>query len=183
MRFYLIIFSLAAFAFTAKTDKIITGIICSSNNSQFYQINNIFVILRCDNKPFDTVRTNDKGEFSAAIPVGKQKEIDILYSGVGFGTVYLRHIKQLELDTTTLRIDLNDKYKKNIFGIAICPKCNKTNEVYKVRYGDSPVYIMQITKTGDTTYNPIHNGIYEAGTCASSRQSPQWYCDRDKIEF
>ena len=171
------------FAFTTKSDRIIKGKIYSSDNPQFYTVENIFVILRCDNKPFDTVRTNDKGEFLAVIPIGKEKAIDILYSGIGFGTIYLRRINQLYSDTTDLQIDLNNNYKKNTFGKAICPRCNKTNQVYKIRYGDSPAYTMQVMENGDTTYSPIHNGIYEAGTCISSRQSALWYCDRDKIEF
>ena len=70
-----------------------------------------------------------------------------------------------------------------IFGTAFCPRCNKTNQVYKIRYGDAPVYTLRVTENGDTTYSPIHNGIYEGGGCISTVQSPQWYCDRDKITF
>ena len=177
------ILALTFLAFTTKSDRIIAGKIYSSNNPQFYSVENIFVILRCDNKPFDTVRTNDKGEFSAFIPSDKQKKIDILYSGIGFGTVYLKHIKQLSVDTTNLEFDLANKYKKSVFGTAVCPKCNKTNQVYKIRYGDAPVYTFGVNDNGDTTYSPIHNGVYEAGTCVSTAQSAQWYCDRDKIEY
>jgi hypothetical protein len=170
-------------AFSNKSDRKITGKLYSSDNPQFYSVEHIFVILRSDNKAFDTVRTNEKGEFSVTIPSNKQKKIDILYSGIGFGTVYLRHIKQLSADTTNLQIDLANNYKKNIFGTAICPKCNKTNQVYKIRYGDAPVYTLKINDNGDTTYSSIHNGVYQASTCVSSRQSAQWYCDRDKIEY
>jgi len=183
MTFRLTILALTIFAFTTKSDKIITGKIYSTDNPQFYNVENIFVILRSDNKPFDTVQTNNKGEFLAIIPSDKQKKIDILYSGIGFGTVYLKHIKQLSADTTNLQIDLANKFKKNIFGKAICPKCNKSNQVYKIRYGDAPVYTFRVSENGDTTYSPIHNGVYEAGTCVSSAQSGQWYCGRDKIEF
>jgi hypothetical protein len=170
-------------AFSNKSDKKIIGKLYSSDNPLFYSVENIFVILRSDNKAFDTVRTNDKGEFSAIIPSDKQKNIDILYSGIGFGTVYLRHIKQLSADTTNLQIDLANNYKKNFFGTAICPKCSRTNQVYKIRYGDTPVYTMQVNENGDTAYSPIHNGVYEAGTCVSSAQSARWYCNRDRIEF
>jgi hypothetical protein len=179
----LTILALTFFAFTSKSDKVITGKIYSSDNPQFYSVENIFVILRSDNKPFDTVRTNNNGVFSAVIPISKQRNIDILYSDIGLGTVYLKFIKQLSADTTKLEFDLANKYKKNIFGKAICPKCDKTNKVYKISYGMAPVYAMTINDNGDTTYSPIHNGVYEAGTCVSSRQSAQWYCDRDKIEF
>ena len=179
----LTILTLTLFAFTSKSDKVIIGKIYSSDHPQFYSVENIFVILRSDNKPFDTVRTNDKGEFSANIPSDKRNKIDILYSGIGFGTIYLRHIKQLSADTTNLQIDIANDYKRNIFGTAVCPKCNKTNQVYKIHYGDAPVYTFRVNDNGDTSYSPIHNGVYEAGTCVSSAQSARWYCDRDKIEF
>jgi hypothetical protein len=170
-------------AFSNKSNRKITGKLYSSENPQFYAVENIFVILRSDNKAFDTVWTNDKGEFSAVIPSDKQNSIDILYSGIGFGTVYLRFIKQLSQDTTNLQIDVINTYRKNTFGTAICPKCTKTNQVYKIRYGDAPVYTLLINDKGDTTYSPIHNGVYEAGSCVSSAQSARWYCNRDKIEF
>lgn len=170
-------------AFTSKSDKVLTGRIYSTSNPQFYSIENIFVIVRSNNVAFDTVRTNERGEFLAIIPVDKENNIDVLYSGVGFGTVYLRNIKQLSTDTTNLQIDLTAKYKKNIFGAAVCPKCRKADRVYKIRYGDAPVSTRHISDHGDTTYSPIHKGIYEAGTCVSVAQSAQWYCDRDKIQF
>jgi hypothetical protein len=174
---------LTLIAFTSKSDKVIKGSIYSSDNPQYYSVENISVILRSNNIAFDTVRTNDRGEFAAIIPSDKETNIDVLYSGIGFGTVYLRHIKQLSTDTTNLQIDLTAKYKKNLFGTAVCPKCRRTDQVYKIRYGDAPVYTVRINDNGDTTYSPIHNGVYEAGTCVSVAQSAQWYCDRDKIQF
>ncbi len=184
MTFRLTLLALTILAFTTtKSDKIITGKIYSSENPKFYSVGNILVILRCDNNPFDSVWTNDKGEFSAIIPSDKQKGIDILYSGIGFGTIYLKHLKELSADTTNLEIDIINTYKKNIFGKAICPKCNKSNRVYKIRYGDAPIYTFKINSHGDTTYSRIRNGVYQAGTCVSTAQSPSWYCDRDKIEF
>ena len=183
MTFRLTILALTILAFTTKGDKVVTGKIYSSENPQFYSVENILVILRCDNKAFDSVWTNSKGEFSAIIPSAKQKKIDILYSGLGFGRIYLKHLKELSADTTNLEIDIINTYKKNIFGKAICPKCNKSNRVYKIRYGDAPIYTFKINSHGDTTYSPIRNGVYQAGTCVSSAQSASWYCDRDKIGF
>jgi hypothetical protein len=174
---------LTLLAFTSKSSKIITGRIYSSDNPQYCSIENIFVILRSNNIAFDTVQTNGRGEFSAKVPSDKENNIDVLYSGIGFGTVYLRHIKQLTTDVTNLQIDLAAKYKKNLFGTAVCPKCRRTDRVYKIRYGDTPVYTVRIDDNGNKTYSPIHNGVYEAGTCVSTARSARWYCDRDKIEF
>jgi hypothetical protein len=182
MTIRLTILVLTLLAFTSKNDKVLTGRIYSSGNPQFYTVENIFVILRSNNIAFDTVQTNERGEFLATIPTDKENNIDVLYSGIGFGTVYLRHIKQLTTDTTNLQIDLAAKYKKNL-GTPVCPKCRRADQVYKIRYGDAPVYKVHISDNGDTTYSPIHNGVYEAGTCVSAAQSAQWYCDRDKIQF
>jgi phage FluMu protein Com len=183
MTMRLTILTLFLLSFSAKGDKVIKGKIYSSEHPQFYSIENIYVILRYDNVPFDTVLTNNNGEFLATIPIDKQTKIDILYSGIGFGTIYLKYIKQLSLDTTHLQIDLSKNYKKNIFGTAVCPKCKQTNQVYKIRYGDAPVYTFRVNKNGDTLNSAIHNGVFEAGTDVSSAQNPQWYCDRDKIKF
>ena len=183
MKVRLTILVLTLLAFTSKSNKVIIGKIYSSENPQFYSVENIFVILYSDNKLIDTVKTNGKGEFVASIPNGKQKNIDIFYSDIGFGTIYLQRIKQLSSDTTQIQIDLAKKYRKNIFGTSYCPKCKRTDMVYKIRYGDAPVYTLQVNDNGDTIYSAIHNGVYEAGTCVSSRQSSQWYCIRDKIEF
>lgn len=163
--------------------KIITGNIYSSIDPQLYNLANIDIILRCNNKVFDTVQTNDKGHFSIKIPHDKQRKIDILYSGIGFGPVYLRYLNLLSTDTTNLQIDVGKNYRKNIYGTAICPKCNKTNRVYKVSYGEAPVYVIRISEKGDTTYSPLYKGTYQAGTGVSTVQSAEWYCDRDKIEF
>lgn len=183
MTIRLLILSTILLAFVTRGDKTIKGKIYSTKHPEFYSIENISVILCSENKALDTVLTDSNGEFWLNLPADKQTNIDILYSGIGFGTVYLTHIMQLSADTTELNIDLANRYKKNVLGKAFCPRCNKTNQVYKIRYGDAPVYNLHVSAKGDTTYSPIHDGIYEAGTCISTAQSPQWYCARDKIHF
>jgi hypothetical protein len=183
MAFRLTISALILLAFTSKSGKVLSGRIYSTDNPQHYSVENIFVILRSNNIAFDTVRTNDNGQFSATIPESKQNNIDVLYSGIGFGTVYLQHIRRLDDDTTNLQIDLAARYKKNIFGIVICPKCRRPDQVYKIHYGDAPVYTVRTDDNGNKTYSPFHNGVYQAGTCVSTAQSARWYCDRDQIEF
>ena len=54
---------------------------------------------------------------------------------------------------------------------------------YKINSGDAPVYSLQLSENGDTMANAIYKGKYQAGTCVSSAQSAQWYCNRNKIEF
>ena len=91
-------------------------------------------------------------------------------------------LKSLAADTTQITIHLPTDYKTNIFGKAYCPKCGKADLTYRIRYGE-PIYAGKINDKGDIYYDRFYNGEYQAGTCASSLQSPHWYCDRDKIEF
>ena len=141
------------------------------------------IIIKIDNVYFDTVTTNTQGEFLFSLPSDKTKNIDLLYSGLGFGTVYLKNINNLTSDTTRFGINIPTQYKKNIFGKAYCPKCGKADMTYKISYGDAPIYSLKINEKGDTVSSAIYKGKYQAGTCISSAQSADWFCDRNKIEF
>ena len=64
----------------------------------------------------------------------------------------------------------------------LCPKCRKADKVYKIRYGDGlPLSTRHISESGDTTYSPIVNGHYNAGTCLVGVAT--YYCHRDRIKF
>ena len=164
-------------------DAIVSGRLIINKNPNFYNIDHVSIIIKTGNKPFDTVMTNTNGEFFFSLPKDNSKDIDILYSGIGFGTIYLRHINNLIVDTTNLEIVIPIQYKKNIFGKVHCPKCGKADMTYKISYGDAPIYSLQLNENGDTISSAIYKGKYQAGTCVSSAQSAQWYCDRNKIEF
>ena len=61
---------------------------------------------------------------------------------------------------------LNLEMRKNVLGQMLCPKCNKADKVDKIRYGDGlPMAKQIVSDAGDTTYPPIINGHYNAGTC------------------
>ena len=183
MTIRLIILLLTFISYKTINDKIIMGKLVVTDNPKYYSIEHIFIIIKSGNKVIDTAITSDKGEFQFSIANDKSKDLDIFYSGVGLRTVYLRHIKSLEDDTTQLNINIPTEYKRNIFGKAYCPKCGKAGMTYKINYGDAPIYTMKINDKGDTTYSPFYKGRYQAGNCVSNIQSPRWYCDRDKIEF
>ena len=164
-------------------DALVSGKLIVSKNPEQYQVDHVSIIIKTDNRPLDTVITNSKGEFFISLAKGNLKDIDILYSGIGFGTVYLKHINNIILDTTNLDIPIPIQYKKNIFGKAHCPKCGKADMTYKISYGEAPIYSLQLSESGDTMSSAIYRGKYQAGTCISSAQSARWYCDRNKIEF
>ena len=179
----LFIVLLAILGLNQDKDAFVFGKLIVSKNPEFYQTDHVSIIIKTDNKPFDTVTTNSKGEFFFFLPKENSKDIDILYSGIGFGTVYLRHINNILGDTTNLDISIPVQYKKNIFGKVYCPKCGKADMTYKISYGDAPIYTLQLSESGDTISSAIYKGKYQAGTCISSAQSSRWYCDRNKIEF
>ena len=164
-------------------DTIVCGKLIVNKTPEFYSIDHVSIIIQADNQYFDTVMTNAQGYFSFSLPTGNTKNIDILYSGLGFGTIYLRHINNLTADTTKLEIYVPTEYKKNIFGKAYCPKCGKADMTYKISYGDAPIYSLNVNANGDTISSAIYKGKYQAGTDVSSAQSAVWYCDRNKIEF
>lgn len=64
-----------------------------------------------------------------------------------------------------------DKSKKNI----ICPVCEKKDEVMPIRYG----LIVNIAKKGKEE----NNKKYKDGGCVTTGCDPNWYCNRDEIEF
>jgi hypothetical protein len=182
MTIRLLILFLTVFGINHNNHKVVTGNLNVGQNTEF-NISYVSIIIKIDNIPFDTVETNSQGRFSISIPNKKSKNIDILYSGIGFATVYLRYIKDLTPDTTNLVIAIPTIYKKNVLGKAYCPKCSKADMTYKIIYGDAPIYTLQVNNKGDTISSSIYKGDYQAGTCVSSAQSSRWYCDRDKIEF
>ena len=179
----IVILAITLFYTTHLKTKVVSGRIYASVDQAFFSFENVNVIISSNKKVIDTVLTNGNGEFIVSIPDSIISDIDMHYFGVGFEENYLGHIKNIISDTTTFEVDLSKKYRKNIFGKAICLKCGKSDMVYKVVYGDAPIYTLQIDQNGDTLQSAIRNGVYQAGTCVSSAQSARWYCDRDKITY
>ena len=68
-------------------------------------------------------------------------------------------------------------------GKTICPKCNKSDKVYKIIYSDGiPKHFEDDTKVLKPNANPnIIGGKYYAGTCIVGIS--KYFCDRDKVEF
>jgi hypothetical protein len=183
MRIIFLILFLLAYKSNNYKNKVINGELIPIENKELFNINNVDIIVKSNDKLCQTIRTDSQGHFQIFLPNDKSKKIDILYSGIGFGTVYLVHIDNILKDTIHLNIQIPVKYKINELGKVACPKCNKTDLTFKIIYGDNPIYTLQINKIGDTIYSAIHDSKYSAGTCVSTKQSAQWYCDRDKIMF
>jgi hypothetical protein len=112
----------------------------------------------------------------------KEKSFDFFVFGVAADTMLISSVKTFDSDTPCMIFYIPPLRKQNILGQMLCSKCNKADKVYKIRYGDGlPVATRHISEGGDTTYLPIVNGHYNAGTYIVGVAT--YYCDRDKIKF
>ena len=112
--------------------------------------------------------------------IKKYKEIDIFLTSVGVEELYLKTIDNSTIDRWEINIP---RYYKMKLGRAVCPKCNKTDKVYKAIYGEGQILTLKINDKGDTTYSNISGRNYYMGTCVTNDLNPLWHCERDKIEF
>ena len=101
----------------------------------------------------------------------------ILTSMVGNGT-YLATINAFSSDKIEISLPRNYQMR---FGRAICPKCQKTKDVYKITHSEAPIMVQHI-KNGDTTYSPIYKRTYSMGD-VYGELDPKWYCKKDDIYY
>ncbi|MOA30528.1 hypothetical protein D3C78_1516250 [compost metagenome] len=109
----------------------------------------------------------------------KHETVDVFLASIGVDENYLVSLNPTS-DNEIIILLPKAYEKKGKF--ALCPKCHKSNKVYIAAYGLSQIAGMNI-KNGDTTYSPIVGRKYYMGSCNSNDLSPNWYCDRDKIQF
>ena len=112
--------------------------------------------------------------------IKKYKEIDIFLTSIGVEELYLETIKNSSIDRWEINIP---RYYKMKLGRAVCPKCDKTDKVFKAIYGDGQILRLTTNDKGDTTYSNILGRNYYMGTCVTNDLNPLWHCERDKIEF
>jgi len=112
--------------------------------------------------------------------IKKYKEIDIFLTSIGVEELYLQTINNSSIDRWEINIP---RYYKMKLGRAVCPKCKKTDKVYKAIYGDGQILTLKINDMGDTTYSNISGRNFYMGTCVTNDLNPLWHCERDKIEF
>lgn len=159
----------------------ITGHLIKNPKDTSAYLNGVVVIVKGDNKVLAYTFTDDKGDFEMTFTPGKEKSFDFFVAAVGIDTMLISSVKTFDSDTPEMNFYLPALKKKNFLGQTICLKCNKADKVYKIRYGDGLPLARRINKNGDTTYSPIVNGYYNAGTCISGLATH--YCDRDNIIF
>jgi hypothetical protein len=142
----------------------------------------ITVIVKGDSKILAHAFADRQGNFEVTFTPDKEKSFDFFVYGVAVDTMLVGSVKTFDSDTPEITFYIPAIRKKNFLGQMLCPKCSKADKVYKIKYGDGlPVATRQISESGDTTYSPIVNGHYNAGTCLVGVAT--YYCDRDKVKF
>ena len=136
--------------------------------------------VRGDKKVLAKALTDDNGNFKMTITPAKEKSFDFFCTGVGLDTLFISSIITFSSEVPDMIFYVPVDIKRNALGKVICPKCNRTDKVYPIEYGE-PHYVYLLSRTGDTTYSPFYKGTYLAGTDVVT--SGKYYCDRDKIEF
>lgn len=109
--------------------------------------------------------------------IEKYYDLDVFLTSIGVDTNYLVTIDKHSSDT--VKIDLPKQYKGRF---SKCPKCSKSDKVYKTIYGLEQIVTMEIV-SGDTIYSPMIDRKYYMGSCIVHEFNPHFYCDRDKIFF
>ncbi len=125
------------------------------------------------------------GHYQITINVGLSNGLNNTYdfyiTRLGIDTSFIKAFRQFQGEEMTWDIKLPSTLKKKA-GRTVCPKCELTDKVYPIIYGNKQIEEQKI-EHGDTTYTNIVGKKYYAGTCVYSLLSPHWYCDRDKIKF
>jgi len=143
-------------------------------------ISHLLVYVKGDNKILAKAITDDDGDFELTFTPNKEKSFDFYCNGIGVDTLLLSSITHFYNDTPEMIFYIPGRQKRDNAGKIICPKCNKTDKVYIIRYGDNPKMVRHISKTYDTTYSPLYKGTYQEN-CTT--RPAKFYCDRDKVKF
>lgn len=160
----------------------ITGHLKRNPKDTSAYVEGIAVIVKGDNKILTHTVADKNGNFEVTFTPNKEKYFDFFVFGLAVDTMLIGSVKTFVSDTPELTFYIPALRKKNVLGQMLCPKCNKADKVYKIRYGDRlPMATQIVSETGDTTYSPIVNGNYNAGTCIVGVAA--FYCDRDKVRF
>ena len=171
------------FGFKPLTNPVsITGHIRKSPIDTSAYIEHMYVTVKGNNHILAKTMTDDKGDFFVTFTPTDEKSFDFFVNGVTTDTLLIGSVRTFTSDTPDITFYIPAATKKNLFGQTICIKCNKADKVYRIRYGDGlPLSSMHISDNGDTTYSPIVNGRYNAGTCIVGIAT--YYCDRDRVQF
>ncbi|TAL41450.1 MAG: hypothetical protein EPN92_12940 [Chitinophagaceae bacterium] len=159
----------------------ITGHLKKNPKDTSAYVEGLLVFVKGNSKVLAKTFTDKKGDFELTFTPNKEKSFDFYCNGVAIDTLLIGSVKTFESDTPEMTFYVPAQAKKNALGQVLCPKCKKTDKVYKIVYGDGQPVRMEVSETGDTTYSSIINGRYYTGTCLVG--VAKYFCDRDKAKF
>ena len=169
------------FGFKPLTNQVyITGHIKQNPKDTSAFVSHIIVFVKGDNKVLAKAVTDDNGNFDLSFTPNKEKSFDFFCYGVGVDTMLIASVTTFESDTPEMTFFIPTIPKTNTLGKIFCPKCKRTDKVYKIKYGDNPTYVRHINASGNTTYSPLYKGTYQEDC---TERPAKYYCDRDKIKF
>jgi len=182
LKFILVILIAAPFfGYRPLTNKVyVKGHIKKNPQDTSVSISHLTVFVKGDNKILTKAITNNKGDFELSFTPNKEESFDFYCNGVTFDSIFIASIIKFESDTPELTFYIPAKKKMNASGKVICPKCGRTDKVYKIEYTDAPFITKRVSKSGDTTYSALYKGTYQA---SDKIEPAKYYCDRDKIKF
>jgi hypothetical protein len=158
----------------------ITGHLKTTSKDTSAYTEGVLIFVKGDNKILAKAITDNKGDFEISFTPNKEKSFDFYCTGLGIDTLLITSLTRFESDMPEMTFYIPGLVKRNTFGKVICPKCKRTDKVYKIRHSDAPVSTILISESGDTTYSPIYKGKYQAGCLGGAATH---YCDRDKLQF
>jgi len=169
-------------AFTTLTNPIsIQGHLVSNDNSE--RISKVKILVKTDNKIVKTTMTNSYGYFRLKLNPEKSNSFDLYYVDPDFtrDTLFLKSYTNFEISILTDSFSIPTQYIKDEVGNIKCPKCQRTDNVFHIVYGEG--IIKRAIVNSDTMWTNIfeEEKIYYASTCIKGLLN--YYCTRDKIKF
>lgn len=181
--FYFLFISFSCFSQTGK----LTGKLILKDVENYKKVSeNTFVILK-DGKRIDSIKVDDKLSFSFEnLSTDKLQVFTSLTSYPNM--IYSIYLKEHEIKSIEIPYTSTCPYSKDRKNV--CPTCNKNDKVLPIFYG-----LLSITKYKDKNGNPtdINGKIiskeedervrFISGGCVVSDCQPNWFCQRDQLNF
>lgn len=110
--------------------------------------------------------------------ISNSNDYDVILTSLIGNGIYLTTLNTFSPDK--FKISLPRTYQMS-FGRALCPKCQKIKNVYRITHSEAPIMVRKIAN-GDTIYSPIYKRSYSKGDVYSDFD-PKWYCKKDDIFY
>jgi hypothetical protein len=176
---FLIVLIMGSHLCISQTIRIEGKIVLGNENDKVLVIEKTKIILKQNG--FEQIATvNNELGFSFEINSFEMIEITAIPKGIGNISGRSYTFKNIEMrESDTIKIDfpysLTCKYDKSIEN-KTCPICKKQDEVIPISYG-------LISEESNKLLEGNNTNKYKSGGCVVSDCDPNWFCQRDKLDF